>query len=148
VTHNPSDRDPETASALPKARSQPWVRSNELFRFLKCYENGSAGLDGLNLTRRQEIYGRRNQSDVTERTTGGDPASPPDHPLFDLSDAIWTHCRRVNWAGNLAFAISILFRHSRDSSRFYFHSDADLSAIIFCEVNAGLLKSFLYIENG
>ena len=51
--------------------------------------------------------------------------------------------------GNCPF-ISIFSRRFKsvrcDSCSLY--TDADLSAIIFCEVNAGLFKSFLYIENG
>jgi hypothetical protein len=35
----------------------------------------------------------------------------------------------------------------RESSRFHFHSDANLSAIIFDEMNARLLKSFLYFDD-
>jgi len=34
------------------------------------------------------------------------------------------------------------------SSGLHFQSDADLSGIVFSEVNAGLLKSFLFFEDG
>jgi hypothetical protein len=35
-----------------------------------------------------------------------------------------------------------------ESSSPYFQSDADLSVIVLGEVNAGLLKGFLYFEDG
>ena len=35
-----------------------------------------------------------------------------------------------------------------ESSSPYFQSDADLSVIVFGELNAGLLKGFLYFEDG
>src|SRR6266446_7006334 len=36
---------------------------------------------------------------------------------------------------------------STDSSGFHFQSDANLARIVFSEVNAGLLESFLYFED-
>jgi hypothetical protein len=37
---------------------------------------------------------------------------------------------------------------SRRSSRPHFQPDANLSGIVFDEMNAGLLESFLYFEDG
>jgi hypothetical protein len=39
-------------------------------------------------------------------------------------------------------------RGSRESSRPHFQPNADLSAIVFREMYTGLLKSFLYFEDG
>jgi hypothetical protein len=40
------------------------------------------------------------------------------------------------------------FRGSRKSSRPHFQPNADLSGIIFDEMNTGVLESFLYFDDG
>ena len=72
-----------------------------------------------------------------------------DQPRVTSPDALYRVCGPASgWRPRFRGMARSLAAVSSESSGPYFQSDADLSRIVFSEVNTGLLKSLLYFEDG